>query len=63
MRGDSGEPKFPLVRRNWCRRGAGKGHLPRDDARGSLARHEGLRLAGRRGIAAPASSDLRRVEV
>jgi hypothetical protein len=40
----------------------GKGHLPRDDACGSLARREGLRLAGRRRIATTASSDLGRGE-
>jgi hypothetical protein len=39
--GDSAELKLPMVRLNWCRRRAGKVHLPRDDARGSLARREG----------------------
>jgi hypothetical protein len=38
----------------------GKGSLPRDGTRGSLARREGLRLAGRREIAVAANSGLRR---
>jgi hypothetical protein len=29
-----------MIKRNWRKMGAGKGHLPRDDAWGSLARCE-----------------------
>jgi hypothetical protein len=45
-RGDSSEPKFPMVKRNWHTREIGKGHLPRDGAWGTLAWREGA-LVGR----------------
>jgi hypothetical protein len=41
MRGDSGDPKLPTMRPNWCRRRVGEGYLPRDGAWGSLAWREG----------------------
>ena len=43
---DSDEPNFSTVKQNWRKRGAGKGHFPKDDAWGSLARREGA-LDGR----------------
>jgi hypothetical protein len=54
MRGDSDELKFPTVKRNWHKRGTGKGHLPREALGASWYDMRGLRLAGRQRISAAA---------
>lgn len=59
-KGHTDESNMPTVRRNRCRRRSTKGYLPRDDARSSLARREGLWLVGRRETVAAVNSDLLR---